>query len=88
MQILTIEIQCNGNKNEEVVFSYKKVKPCYPQALLGNDIIERKPHHEHLGIQLDSELNFQSHIKEVIEKARRSIGMIKYQSKNISRGCA
>ena len=36
-------------------------------------------------MQLDSELNFQSHIKEAIGKARRGIGMMRYLSKYASR---
>ena len=36
-------------------------------------------------MQLDSGLNFQSHVKEAIGKARRGIGMIRYLSKYVSR---
>ena len=35
--------------------------------------------------QKPSKLNFQSHVKEAICKARRGIGMIKYPSKYVSR---
>ena len=34
---------------------------------------------------LDSKLDFQSHIKEAIQKARRGIGIIRYLSKYVSR---
>ena len=34
---------------------------------------------------LDSKLDFQSHIKAAIQKARRGIGMIRYLSKYVSR---
>ena len=78
-------MQFNASKTEEVVFSCKKVKPSHPPALLGNDIIDRKSQHKHLGMQLDSGLNFQSHVKEAIGKARRGIGMIRYLSKYVSR---
>ena len=79
------KMQFNANKTEEVVFSCKKVKPHHPQALLGNDVIDRKSQHKHLGMQLDSELNFQSHVKEAIGKARKGIGMIRYLSRYVSR---
>ena len=36
-------------------------------------------------MQLDSELNFLSHIKEAIAKARRGIGMIRFLSKYVAR---
>ena len=73
-------MQFNANKTEEVVFSCKKVKPYHLQALLGNDILTRESHHKHLGMQLDSEVNFHSHIKEFIGKARRGVGMIRHLS--------
>ena len=63
----------------------KKVKLCHPHISLGNDRIERKSQHKHLCTHLDSELNFQSHVKEAIGKATRGIGMIRYLSKYVSR---
>ena len=77
-------MQFNANKTEGVVFSCIKVKPYHPQALLGNDLIKRESHHKHLGMRLDSELNFQSHIKEAIGKRRRGIGMLRYLSRYVS----
>ena len=55
-------MQFNANKTEEVVFSWKKRKPFHPHVLLGSDEVERKSEHKQLGMQLDSELNFLSHI--------------------------
>ena len=78
------KMQFNENKPEGVVFSCKKVKPYHPHALLSNDLIKRESHHKHLGMQLDSEVNFQSHIKQAIGKARRGIGMLRYLSKYVS----
>ena len=41
--------------------------------------------HKHLGMILDSKLDFQSHIKEAIQKARPGIGIIRFLSKYVSR---
>ena len=41
--------------------------------------------HTHLGMILDSKLNFNSHVREAIIKARRGIGIIRYLSKYVSR---
>ena len=41
--------------------------------------------HKHLGVILDSKVDFQSHTRQAIVKARRGIGMIRYLSKYISR---
>ena len=78
-------MQFNANKTEEVVFSCKKRKPFHPHVLQGNDEVERKSEHKHLGMQLDSELNFLSHIREAIGKARRGKGMIRFLSKYVAR---
>ena len=51
---------------------------------LGLDEVARKEKHKHLGLILDSKLNFKSHIRQAILNARREIGMIKYQSKCVS----
>ena len=51
----------------------------------GDDDVVRKSEHKHLGMILDSKLDFQSHVKEAIQKARRGIGMIRYLSKYVSR---
>ena len=53
----------------------------FKEDLQHNDVIVRKSQHKHLGMQLDSELNFLSHVKDVIGKARRGIGMIRYLSR-------
>ena len=48
------------------IFSCKKGKPCHPQTLLGNDVIEMKSQHKHFGMQLESEKNFQSNVKKLL----------------------
>ena len=75
----------NADKTEEVLFSCKRNKPTHPTLKLGSSDIIAKIEHKHLGRILDSKLNFQSHIREVIVKARRGIGMIRYLSKYVSR---
>jgi hypothetical protein len=52
---------------------------------LGNDEIVKMHEHKHLGVILDSKLNFQSHTKEAILKARRGIGIIRHISRYVSR---
>ena len=75
----------NSDKTEKVIFSTKRVKPWHPPLTLGNDVVMRKAEHKHLGMILDTKLNFQSHVKEAICKARRGIGVIRYLSKYVSR---
>ena len=75
----------NVEKTKEVIFSSKRSKPQHPPLNLGNDMIARKTEHKHLGMILDENLNFKSHIREAILKARRGIDMIKFLSKCVSR---
>ena len=44
-----------------------------------------KTEHEHLSTILDSELNFQSYVREAVIEARRGIGIIRYLSNYVSR---
>ena len=75
----------NADKTEEVIFSWKRTKPHHPILKLGNEEVKTSLEHKHLGMILDHKLDFQSHIREVILKARRGIGLIKYLSKYVSR---
>ena len=75
----------NADKTEEVIFSWKRTKPHHPILKLGNEEVKTSSEHKHLGMILDHKLDFQSHIREVILKARRGIGLIKYLSKYVSR---
>ena len=79
------KMQFNGDKTVELIFSTKRVKPLHPPLLLGNDVVTEKAEHKHLGMVLDSKLDFQSHIKEAILKARRGIGLMRHVSNYVSR---
>ena len=68
-----------------MIFSVKRTKTEHPYLNLGLDEVARKDEHKHLGLILDSKLDFKSHIRQAILKARRGIGMIKYLSKYVSR---
>ena len=80
-----LKMKFNTEKTEEVIFSAKRVEPFHPPLFFGNDDVVRKSEHKHLGMIIDSKLDFQSHIKAAIQKARRGIGMIRYLSKYVSR---
>ena len=75
------KMQFNSEKTEEVIFSAKWVKPQHLALNLGSDVIVRKSEHKHLGMILDSKLDFKSHIREAILKARKGIGLIGLLSK-------
>ena len=74
------KMKFNTEKTEEVIFSVKGVKPIHPPLLFGCDDVARMSEHKHLGMILDSKLDFQGHIKEAIQKARRGIGIIRFMT--------
>ena len=79
------KMQFNTEKTEEVIFSTKRIKPDHPPLKLGDDVISQTLEHKHLGMVLDSKLDFKSHLREAIVKARRGIGMMKHLSRYVSR---
>ena len=80
-------MQFNPDKNKQaiqVIFSQKKDKPVHPSLFFNGSEVVNKAEYRHLGMILDSKLNFLSHIKEAIVKARRGIGIIRFLSKYVA----
>ena len=69
----------------EVIFSVKKNKLDHPELIFNDIPVARQDHTKHLGVFLDSRLNFSKHIKEAIIKVKRGISLLKYLSKYVSR---
>ena len=81
------KMQFNPDKNKqaiEVIFSQREDAVIHPPVLFNGSEVAVKMEHKHLGTILDSELNFQSHIREAIIKAKRGIGIICFLSKYVS----
>ena len=68
----------NADKMEEVIFSIKKYVSMHVPLRLRNFDIDRKMEHKHIGMALDSKLNFQSHVREAILKLRRGMEIMRY----------
>ena len=79
------KMKFNCDKTEDVLFSVKSSKIEHPTFNLGLNYVTRKDKHKHLGLIFYSKLDFNSHIRQAILKARRGIGMIKHLSKYVSR---
>ena len=61
----------------EVIFSRKKSEKYQPPITFNNLQVQSLSVHKHLGLSLDSKLNFQEHLKEKSAKANKGIGVIK-----------
>ena len=81
-------MQFNPDINKQaiqVIFSQKKGTVVHPPIFSNGSEVAIKLEHKHLGMILDSKLNFHSHIREAIIKASRDIGTIRFLSKYVSR---
>ena len=50
-----------------------------------NNAIKKYPHHKHLGIVLDSNLDFKFHVDQKFKKCNKLIGLIRRLSVNVPR---
>ena len=64
----------------EVIFSWKSNKTTYPPVTFNNNTIATCPHHKHLGVVLDSKLDFNIHIEQKLRKCNKIIALIKRRS--------
>ena len=61
----------------EVIFSRKSNRCTCPPVTFNNNIIAACLHQKHLGVFLDSKLNFSIHIEQKISKCNKIIGLIR-----------
>jgi ribonuclease P/MRP protein subunit RPP40 len=69
----------------EVIFSCKNNKPVHPDLIFNDVPVSREPHTKHLGVYLDSRLNFGKHIKEQVSKAMKGVSLLKFLCKYVDR---
>ena len=69
----------------EVIFSKKSKVHSHPPLTFNNNDVKQCRHQKHLGIILDSKLDFNIHVDNKIKKRYRMIGVIKRLSVNVPR---
>ena len=77
------KMQFNPDPNKQankVVFSRKTKNSSHPPVAFNNNVIKKYPHHKHLGIVLDSKLDFKF---QKIKKCNKLIGLIRRLSVNV-----
>ena len=62
---------------QEVIFSRKRNKPHHPDIIFNGNTIKKSSSQKHLGMFLDTNLDFDEHIKGVFDKTSKSIGLIR-----------
>ena len=82
------KMQFNPDPNKqanEVYFSKKTKNSSHPPVAFNSNVIKKYPHHKHLGIVLDSKLDFKFHVDQKIKKCNKLIGLIRRLSVNVQR---
>ena len=67
------------------IFSVKKNKPEHLDLIFHGIPVARQDYAKHLGVYLDTRLNFSKHIREALIKASKGNSLLKYLSKYVSR---
>ena len=62
---------------QEVIFSRKIQKTCYPSIYFNNKLVKQVPSQKHLGLILDNKLNFQEHLQNILNKVNKTIGLLR-----------
>ena len=62
---------------QEVISSRKHQKISHPSIYFNNNPIESVSSQKHLGMILDTKLNFQEHIKNILTKVNKTIGLLR-----------
>ena len=62
---------------QEVIFSRKTNKPHHTGIIFNGNPVKKSSSQKHLGMFLDSKLDFDGHIKGVFDTTSKSIGLIR-----------
>ena len=62
---------------QEVIFSRKIQKTCHLSIYFNNKLVKQVPSQKHLGLILDNKLNFQEHLKNILNKVNKTIGLLR-----------
>ena len=70
---------------QEVIFSRKLNKPNHLSLNFNNTVVIQSTTHKHLGMILDTKLDFQEHVKDKLSKISKAIGLLRKLQKILTR---
>ena len=70
---------------QEVIFSRKLNKPNHPSLNFDNTVVIQSTNHKHLGMILDTKLDFLRHLKDKLTKISKTIGLLRKLQKILNR---
>ena len=62
---------------QEVIFFRELIKPNHPLLYFNNTVVIQPTNRKHLGMILDSKLDFQGHPKDKLSKISKTIGLLR-----------
>ena len=62
---------------QEVIFSCKMTKANHPTLVFNENPVHQVALHKHLGMYLDCKLNFEEHLKTIVNKINKTIGLLR-----------
>ena len=70
---------------QEVIFSRKLNKPNHSSLNFNNTVVIQSTTHKHVGMILDTKLDFQEHLKDQLSKISKTIGLLRKLQKLLTR---
>ena len=70
---------------QDVIFSRKLNKPSHPSLNFNNTVVIQSTTLKHLGMILDTKLDFQEHLKDKLSKISKTIGLLRKLQKILTR---
>ena len=65
-----------NKKTQETIFIRKKTVSLHPVVYFDNKPVKSSQIHKHLGMILDSNFSYEHHIKSVLNKVNKTIGLL------------
>ena len=62
---------------QELIFSHKVQATNHPPLFFNENVVPQTTLQKHLGMFLDSKLNFSEHLKTIFQKTNKSIGLFR-----------
>ena len=81
---MTFNPDCS-KQAQEIIFSRKLKKVTHPPLLFNNNNVSQVNFQTHLGVILDVKLTFEEHLKNVFNKANKTIGFLRKLSNLLPR---
>ena len=66
-----------NKQTQEFLFSRKIQKSSQPSLIFNNNIVTQSLTQKHLGMFLDTKLDFQEHLKSIFNKVNKTIGLLR-----------